>query len=108
MALVSDSMALTMLRAVGAGLVTINSRRITALFISEYQRVQLDSDMIIESHDPMILCRSSDARLVAARKDDLVDGLPQEFAVKEDDGGDRTEILGGDWQGFTAIMLRRV
>ena len=105
---VSDSMRRIMLRAVGAGFVTINNQRFVGLFISEYQRVSFGNDMIIESHDPMILCGSSDARLAAANKDDIVYGLPQEFCVKEDDGGDRTEISGDKWDGFTAIMLRRV
>jgi hypothetical protein len=39
---------------------------------------------------------------------DLVEGLPEEFKVKEDNGGDKTQILGGEYQGMHAVLLRRV
>lgn len=105
--LISDSMQLTMLRAVGATRVRINNGDMWALFISEFMEVELDGAMV-QSHDPMLACRSTDVVRLAIREGDVVEGLPEAFTVKEDNSGDKSQILGGEYQGMHAVLLQRL
>lgn len=106
MQLISDGMRLRMLRAVGATCLSVRGQSFTALFVSENQVVDFGGPAI-ESHAPLLICRTSDARKIGVRKDDEVDGLPEPFRVKSDDGGDRSAINSGQWAGFHTIELKR-
>lgn len=106
MRLESDSLRLQMLRAVGASCLTIRGQPITALFISENEPVELNG-IVIESHAPLLICRTSDVRRVDLRKDDPIEGLPDPYYVKADDGGDKSAVECGQWAGFHTVELKR-
>lgn len=106
MQLESDGLRLRMLKAVGASRLLIDGSEIWALFISEHEPVDLGG-AVIDSHAPLLICRTSDTKRIGLTKDQPVEGLPESFRVKEDDGGDRSAICRGQWAGFHTIELRR-
>lgn len=106
MQLESDGLRLRMLKAVGASRLTIRGEPIVALFVSEFEPVDFGG-VVVESHAPLLICRTSDVRRIQVTKDDPVEGLPDEYRVKADDGGDKSSVCSGQWVGFHTIELKR-
>jgi hypothetical protein len=104
MQLESDGLRLRMLKAVGASCLRIDGQPIWALFVSEFEPIDINGT-IVESHEPLLVCRTSDVKRLQIAKGQVVEGLPSPFRVKNDDGGDRTAIALGQWAGFHQISL---